>query len=300
MTHKVDIDCSLAYHVLQDAEFVVQLQAAHHPWQVIESETLTVTGIPQQPIHFTDITGMNRLTRFSARPGEVVVRYQATVALDMPPRDLSLPENEISEIPGQVLHYLVPSRYCESDLIGDMARRTFGRLPRGASRVEAICDWIKTNIEYLPGSSNARTTARHVLQNRAGVCRDFAHLGITFCRALNIPARFVFGYVEFAEPPPDFHALFEAWVGGQWMLFDPTKMAPIEKLVRIGTGMDAKDVAFATLYGNIQMDYMQPLVRDHVSGRHEAFKEHDRRSSLHRIRGEGATEAHPVADAAKL
>lgn len=298
MAHTVDIDCSLAYQVLQDAEFIVQLQAAHHPHQQIVAEQLTVTGIPDRPVHFMDITGLNRLSRFSAHAGEVVVRYQATVTVDQPERDLGAPENEIKDIPGPVLHYLLPSRYCESDLIGNMARRTFGELPRGHERVEAICDWIKTNIDYLPGSSDARTTARHVLQNRAGVCRDFAHLGITFCRALNIPARFVFGYVEFADPPPDFHALFEAWVGGQWVLFDPTKMAPIEKLVRIGTGVDAKDVAFATLYGNIQMDYMKPLVRDHVSGRHEAFKEHHRYIGQHRpprSAGEAAAESHHVA-----
>jgi transglutaminase-like putative cysteine protease len=137
--------------------------------------------------------------------------------------------------------------------------------------VEAICDWIKTNVEYEIGSSQPSTTARDVLYNRAGVCRDFAHLGIAFCRALNIPARFVFGYAEFADPPPDFHALFEAYVGGRWMLFDPTKMAPLDKIVRIGMGMDAKDVAFATLYGKVQMVYLKPLIKDHVEGQEPDF-----------------------------
>jgi transglutaminase-like putative cysteine protease len=85
------------------------------------------------------------------------------------------------------------------------------------------------------------------------VCRDFAHLGITLCRALNIPARLVVGYVHFAEPPEDFHAVFEAWLDGRWVLFDATRMAPIDRLVRVGTGRDAKDVAFATIFGAVQM-----------------------------------------------
>ncbi len=295
MGHTVDIDCRLDYAVEQPAEFLMQLQAAWHPGQQIVRERLQVTGATGEPVFFEDVTGLNRLFRFSADPGSVQVRYEATVTVQTLLRDPSWPENDLRDIPGPVLHYLLPSRYCESDLLGDMARRTFGRLPRGFGRVEAICDWIQNHIEYLPGSSTATTSARDVLQNRAGVCRDFAHLGITFCRALNIPARFVFGYVEFADPPPDFHALFEAWVGGQWVLFDPTKMAPIEKLVRIGTGVDAKDVAFATLYGAVRMLGMQPLVQDHVPGQDPVFEAPAWTIGAHRGRREGAGEAQQVA-----
>ena len=95
---------------------------------------------------------------------------------------------------------------------------------------------------------------------RAGVCRDFAHLAVTFCRALNIPARLVCGYARFPEPPPDFHAIFEAWLGGRWVLFDPTGMAPVEHVVRVATGRDAKDVAFATIFGPARMVAMSPEV----------------------------------------
>jgi transglutaminase-like putative cysteine protease len=109
----------------------------------------------------------------------------------------------------------------------------------------------------MPGFSNSTTTAQEVFVQRAGVCRDVAHLGITLCRALNIPARLVVGYVNFNEPPQDFHAVFEAWLGdgadGRWVLFDGTRMASIDRLVRIGTGRDAKDVAFATIFGGVQM-----------------------------------------------
>ena len=100
----------------------------------------------------------------------------------------------------------------------------------------------------------------NVLVNRAGVCRDFAHLAITFCRALNIPARFVTGYTWYADPPADFHAIFEVYLSGRWILFDATELAPITDLVRIGTGKDAADTAFATIFGSVKMTRMDPAV----------------------------------------
>lgn len=269
----VDIDCGLGYQVHQKTEFIVQIQAAYHPWQRIVTESLDLMG--QSHESFQDLTGQNRLFRFSADVGRIEIRYRATVELNMPTRNSRAQEMEIADLPVDVLHYLLPSRYCESDLMSAMAQRTFGHLPRGFKRVEAICDWIKNNVVYEVGSSQPFTTARDVLVNRAGVCRDFAHLGIAFCRALNIPARFVFGHAQFPDPPPDFHAVFEAFLDGQWILFDATKMAPLNKLVRIGTGTDAKDVAFATMYGDLQMLYLKPLVRDHVAGQAEDFKYED-------------------------
>ena len=273
--HKVNIDCSFAYKVQKDSEFIFQLQAAHHPWQRTIQESLILSPHIQRIESYEDENHLNRLFRFSAPEGEVEICYQAIVEVKLPARDPYLMEMEIAKLPAEVLHYLLPSRYCESDLLSAMAQRTFGDIPRGFERIEAICDWIHENIAYEIGSSQPATTARDILANRAGVCRDFAHLGITFCRALNIPARFVFGYLEFPEPPPDFHALFEAYIGGQWILFDATRMAPIDKLVRIGTGTDAKDVAFATIYGGVNMHYMKPLVCDHVTGRTPQFNHLD-------------------------
>jgi len=101
-------------------------------------------------------------------------------------------------------------------------------------------------------------SARDVLTNKAGVCRDFAHLGITFCRALNIPARFVTGYTWYPDPPPDFHAIFEAYLGGRWILFDATELAPVTDLVRIATGKDASETAFSTIFGPVRMTHMSP------------------------------------------
>jgi transglutaminase-like putative cysteine protease len=147
----------------------------------------------------------------------------------------------------------MPSRYCESDSLRRVAQQLFGHLPPGLGRVRAVESWIHESVDYQTGVTQPTTPAQEVFVQRVGVCRDFAHLGITLCRALNIPARLVVGYVNFAEPPQDFHAVFEAWLDGRWMLFDATRMAPIDRLVRIGTGRDAKDVAFATIFGDVKM-----------------------------------------------
>lgn len=269
-----DIDCSFGYRVHQPSEFIFHLQVAHHPWQRIHQETLILS--PHMSIReHEDPLLLNRIFRVSAPKGDFELRYKALVSVDMPYRNPAFNEHAIADLPSEVLPYLLPSRYCESDLISGMAQRTFGQIPRGFDRVEAICDWIKNNIVYEVGSSQASTTARDVLANRAGVCRDFAHLGVALCRALNIPARFVFGYAEFPDPPQDFHALFEAYVGNQWVMFDATRMAPIEKIVRIGTGLDAKDVAFSTIYGNVDMLYMKPLICDHIEGQAPKFLHQD-------------------------
>jgi len=175
---------------------------------------------------------------------------------------LDLAEVPVNQVPDEILHYMMPTRYCESDLMSRCAQQLFGDLAPGIGRVQAVVDWIHESIAYEPGSSDSTTTAREVFVERAGVCRDFAHLGITFCRALNIPARLVVGYVWFDEPPQDFHAVFEAWLGGQWVLFDPTRMAPVDRLVRVGTGRDAKDVAFCTIFGAVTMTGKDIKVRE--------------------------------------
>jgi transglutaminase-like putative cysteine protease len=164
-------------------------------------------------------------------------------------------------LPDAVLHNLMPTRYCESDLLARAAQKIFGDTLPGHGRVQAISDWIHEHVDYELGTTVPTTTACDVFRQRAGVCRDFAHLGITFCRALNIPARLVAGYAHFEEPPPDFHAVFEAWLGDEWVMFDPTRLVDPDDMVRIAVGRDAKDVAFATLFGPATMTSMTPLIR---------------------------------------
>jgi transglutaminase-like putative cysteine protease len=161
-------------------------------------------------------------------------------------------ESNASEMPAEVLTYLNPSRYCESDLLARFAFEEFGEMARGFSRVQAICDWVWEHLDYTSGSTNSLTTASDVLLQRTGVCRDYAHLAITLCRGVDIPARYVAGYAVGLQPP-DFHGFMEAFLGGKWYLFDPTRLAPVSGMVRIGVGRDAADVSFATLTGNARM-----------------------------------------------
>jgi transglutaminase-like putative cysteine protease len=215
-------------------------------------ERLTVT--PSVKVrHFCDERSGTRFFRLDAPRGQLSVNYHAQVELRHASVPVHLEEAAVTAVPDEVLHYLMPSRYCESDVMSRAAQQLFGHISPGLSRVRAIESWIHDSIQYLPGFSNSTTTAQEVFVQRAGVCRDFAHLGITLCRALNIPARLVVGYVHFEEPPQDFHAVFEAWLDGRWVLFDATRMAPNDRLVRVGTGRDAKDVAFATIFGDVQM-----------------------------------------------
>ena len=236
-----DIDCALSYQVNGPTDFLFQIHALNAMDQQVLSESLVIT--PPLPVHvFADPTVRHRFLRVHADAGLVELRYLARVRRTLDSVDLTAPEVPIADLPDEVLHNLCASA------------------PPGHARVQAVVDWIHANIEYRIGSSQATTTARDVYLQRAGVCRDFAHLGVTFCRALNIPARLVVGYSKFDEPPPDFHAVFEVYLGGRWVLFDATRMAPLDELVRIAVGRDAKDVAFATIFGPATMTAMSPLI----------------------------------------
>lgn len=255
------IDVKLVYDVAEPTHFCLHLQVADHADQHLREERLQVQ--PTLPLHdYRDPAKGNRFVRFDAPKGLVHVQYSAEVEVHytVPPEGLG--ESPVNQLPDEVLHFLSPTRYCESDLLGNAAQQLFCKAPAGLGRVQAISDWIHDNIAYTPGSSDATTTAQQIFVQRQGVCRDFAHLGVTFCRALNIPARLVAGYVFFDEPPQDFHAIFEAWLDGRWVLFDPTRMAPVERLVRVGTGRDAKDVAFATLFGKASLVSKDITVRE--------------------------------------
>ena len=269
MMKTFDIDCRLVYELGGPAEFFFQIEAARIPEHTNLSESFSVlplTGIPREylPPH-----SHNRSMRVSADAGTMTIDYRARVVRRFEEPDRNARELSIAELPDEVMRYLLPTRYCESDILSGMAQRTFGHLPRGYVRVESIVAWIREHIFYQIGQTGVTTTARDVLANRVGVCRDFAHVAITMCRALNIPARFVVGYVEFEEPPPDFHAIFEVFLGGNWILFDPTGLAPVEDVVRIASGADANDVAFAIIYGPARMTDIQPNITEVAEDRVE-------------------------------
>lgn len=194
----------------------------------------------------------NRLIRIdTGGADELAVRYEAVVETN----PVRVPVDGIGSIPiaqldRDVIPYLFPSRYCQSDRLGRLAEGKFGDIGTPLAQARAISDWVFENVEYLPGTTDSGTSAFDTVTQRAGVCRDFAHLGIALCRALSIPARYFSGY-SYRLDPPDFHACFEVYAGGRWFIFDPTRLAPLNGLVRIGTGRDAADASIATIFGNM-------------------------------------------------
>jgi transglutaminase-like putative cysteine protease len=154
----------------------------------------------------------------------------------------------VQDLPLDVLCYLVPTRYCESDRMGDTARQVIGDARLGYDQVATISDWIKQNIAYRPGTGEVQLTAEEVRRQGYGVCRDLAHLGIAMCRSISIPARMVVGYLAGLEPM-DLHAWFEAYVGDRWYTFDPTQVALKDPRIAIAVGRDAADVAIYHQFG---------------------------------------------------
>jgi transglutaminase-like putative cysteine protease len=253
------IDSELEYDVQQKTLFIFNLGVPTTSDQIVRAEEIILTPNVRMD-EFSDAEGMNRFFRFTAPPGPFSIRYMATVDLARPRVDVDAGETPLARLPGSAFSYLLASKYCEADRLFAFACAQFGQVASGYRRVQAICQWIRDNIRYEIGTSSPLTTAQDVLANRAGVCRDFAHLAIALCRALNIPARFVTGYARYSDPPPDFHAVFEAYLDGQWYLFDPTELSPLDEIVRIGTASDASGVAFATFFGTARMRRLSPLI----------------------------------------
>ncbi|EMI52902.1 transglutaminase domain-containing protein [Rhodopirellula sallentina] len=246
---EISIGSTLEYDVRTTTIFLFKIAAGWTPHQRVHNEQLTFDPLLDVEACQVGAEG-NRLHRVVVEPCQLSIQYQAQVELTP---DIDSPntvgESRPADMPPEVLTYMNPSRYCESDLLGRFAFEEFGNLPRGFSRVQAICDWVYKQLDYTPGSTNATTTAADVLLQRTGVCRDYAHLAITLCRGVGIPARYVSGYAVNLQPP-DYHGFVEAFLDGQWYLFDPTRLASTTGLVRIGVGRDAADVAFSTLTGS--------------------------------------------------
>jgi transglutaminase-like putative cysteine protease len=246
----------LHYEIIGEvSDFIFNIHAAETPCQSLAMENLQVS----QPVDvslFTDPVHGNRYARLRAMPGSLTVRYDAVVDMThyIAAPD-SVGEAPIAQLPAEALAYIYPSRYCQSDRLRQLAATEFGGLPQGYWRVRAIQDWVQRRTRFVSGSSNATTSAIDTVVEQVGVCRDFAHLMIALCRAVNIPARFATGIDYGSDPafgPPDFHAYVETFLGGRWYLFDPTGMVLPTGLIRLGTGRDAADVSFATIFGNVK------------------------------------------------
>jgi transglutaminase-like putative cysteine protease len=251
------VKSTLSYRVPSQIPFVFNIQASRFPGQTIASEVLTIQ--PEIKIESWIMPeSANRYFRLIAPPGGFKVIYEAKVRLS----HQAEPPDQVHEVPPgalpmEVLTHLYPSRYCQSDHLERFARRHFGQMTPGYPRIAAVCNWIRDNVDYEFGSSDSLTSAYDTVVQRAGVCRDFAHLGIAITRALGVPARYVSAYAWRLQPP-DFHAVFEAFLRGPsgtgWYLFDPTRMADPLGVVRIGVGRDAAEVAFCTQFGQMEFD----------------------------------------------
>jgi transglutaminase-like putative cysteine protease len=212
---------------------------------------------PDEPYHdYVDLYG-NVCRRTMLNPGWNVVRFEALVETvnELDPFEPETPQLAVEDLPDDVLVYTLPSRYCLSDQLGDRAWQLFGGTRPGWERVQAICDYVNGSLRFAYGSSWVGTTAIDALTAGSGVCRDYAHLAISFCRAMSIPARYVFGYlpdieVEALPAPMDFAAWFEVYLGDRWWTFDARNNVRRKGRVLIARGRDALDVAMVTSYGN--------------------------------------------------
>jgi len=248
------VGCEFIYEVSAPTAMTVQVRPRSDAQHQLVTETWTTT--PQLPVdEYVDIYG-NPVKRLVASQGSLSLRYDAicTVPDEADPDGSGVAQTLVQEVPGEVLHFTLPSRYCLSDELMSASWELFGHSQPGWSRVQTICDWVHDNIEFQYGTSNRLTTAVDVFNTRKGVCRDFAHLAVSFCRAMSIPARYVFGYlpdiyVPVAPEPMDFAAWMEVWLGDRWWTFDPRNNARRVGRVLIGRGRDALDVAMLTTFG---------------------------------------------------
>lgn len=237
-----------------EADFVFNIHAALTQRQRVLDEELTLSPFLPSVVE-TDVSTGNRYLRVKAPRGPLKVAYRATIDLIHHRADPStVAEVPVARLPLSVLQYVYPSRYCPSDRLNRFAMREFGGLWQGYGRVQAIRDWVLQRTTFTSNSSTTDTSAIDTLLSAVGVCRDFAHLMIALCRAVNIPARFTTGTDYGADPalgPPDFHAYVEVYLGDRWYMFDPSGTAIPMGFVRFGTGRDAADVAFATIFGSV-------------------------------------------------
>lgn len=255
---RLKIDATLDYHFPAPADVLLQLEAAQMPDQRLIGDLLNVaTATPLSPV--AGEMGIGQRT-WTCGEGRFVATYEATVDVNRRPPDLArirgVPRRSL---PGRVIQYLFPSRYCEADRMKDFAREQFGGLSGGRAAA-AIAEWTVANLAYQPGCSNSDTTAHDTFQQKKGICRDFAHVMISLCRALDMPARMVSAYAWQLEPQ-DFHAVVEVYLEGGWYLVDPSGLAPVDGLVRIGVGRDATDISFMTIFGSAELVNQQVNVQ---------------------------------------
>jgi transglutaminase-like putative cysteine protease len=267
----IRVGCEFEYRTEADTPSLWQVRARQDGIQrVLEEEW----SAPARASWYLDAYG-NVCDRLLLPAGESILRYDALAEVPATPdaTDRSAAVSSIEDLPDEAFLYLLPSRYCWPEVMRETAWELFGETVPTWERVEAVSHWVHDNIAYSSGVSTAATTALDAFEARAGVCRDLTQLAITLCRALNIPARYVAGYlpeigVDQPASPMDFCSWFEAWIGGQWWTFDPRNNEPRIGRVVVARGRDALDAAMATTWGEAELVRMNvwadPVMTDAV------------------------------------
>jgi transglutaminase-like putative cysteine protease len=252
---KLHVGYELVYECVQPTPMMLMLNTHYsHAKEVLSPDVLKVD--PPVPIRqYRDGFG-NLCSRIVAPQGSIALSTSAVleVSSDAERRPPFTEQHAVEALPDEALVFLLGSRYCETDLLSGFAWQTFGKMPLGRGRVDAICDYVHQHIVFGYDFARPTKTAWQAWQERKGVCRDFAHLAVTLCRAMNIPARYCTGYIsDVGTRPPfavmDFAAWFEAYVGGCWQIFDPRNNVPRTGRVLMARGRDAADVAISNAFG---------------------------------------------------
>ena len=255
----IHASCTIWFNVTVPTPMVLMLRPRSGRDQWVARENYRLSP-PVQVVEVADAFG-NLCQRLVAPMGEFTISTSADVMVDeRSPAPADAGFVEIPDLPHEVLGYLLPSRYCESDRFSDMATEIVGESQPGCGQVSAITEWVRANVRYTPGSSTYPVSAVEVNRRAEGVCRDLAQLAIALCRALCIPARLVVGYLHELDPM-DIHAWFEAFIGGEWYTFDPTMKDSGGARIAIAHGRDAADVAIYNQYGPLLLpEDMQVIV----------------------------------------
>lgn len=258
----VRVGCSLAYETTIQTPVLFVLRPRLEGRVLVMQERLSFgIGLPSH--EFQDSHG-NITYRSTFMPGRNEIRHDALVAVSSLPdsREILGSVLPVGQLQDELLRYTLPSRYCDSDKLMDFAWNQFGRVPQGLARVQAICDWVHTHIQYRQLSGRPDLSASEVIARGYGVCRDFAHAAIALCRTFNLPARYVTGHlpdIGYVDPgsPMDFHAYFEVYLGRDWLTFDARYNVPRIGRVKLAHGADAVDGAFATIYGEASLTHFE-------------------------------------------
>jgi transglutaminase-like putative cysteine protease len=254
----VRVGCRLVYEATQPTPILLVVRPWNQERQILLDEKLIIEREPPYK-ECKDWFG-NSVQSWDLPPGQTTIVHDALFEVPRYADDHNRHRgpSRIGGLPVDLLRYTLPSRYCDSDKTQRFANQHFGFLINGLDRVIAICNWVHHNIRYVTGSGSPDISASEIIARGYGVCRDFAHVAITLCRGVNIPARYVTGHmpdIGFDDPgtPMDFHAYFEAYLGRQWCVFDARYNVPRIGRVKIAHGLDAVDGAFSTVYGDAKL-----------------------------------------------